>query len=114
MATLVTAEDGESTPHRLGAIVRLPKIDSFQLTDERTGASLYVAVLQGQDLENIAKTGWDDQAGTPVEAIPAPLDGPGNKESLRIEVPWPAPAPHAPLYVWLRGEERGRLTSAKY
>jgi hypothetical protein len=114
MATLVTAEDGESAPRRLGVIVRLPKIDSFQLTDERIGASLYLAVLQGQDLENIAKTGWDEEAGTPVEAIPAPLDGPGNKESLRIAVPWPAPAPHAPLYVWLRGEERGRLTSAKY
>jgi hypothetical protein len=114
MATLTTPLDGESAPRKLGAIVRLPKIDSFQLTDERAGDGLYVAVLQGQDLETVAKTGWDAQTGTPVDEIPAPLDGPGNKESLRIAVPWPAPAPHAPLYIWLRGEEQGRLTSAKY
>jgi hypothetical protein len=40
--------------------------------------------------------------------------GGDNKESLRVAIPWPAPAPHAPLYIWLRGEERGRLTSAQY
>lgn len=114
MATLVTPRDGDSAPRRLGTIVRVPKIDSFQLTDQKTGDGLYMALLQGQDLERIAKAGWDDQTGTPVTAIPAPMDGPGDKESLKIALPWPAPAPHAPLYVWLRGEDKGRLTSAKF
>lgn len=113
-ATLATARDGESAARKLGTIVQLPKIDSFQLTDQKTGDGLYAAVLQGQDLEGIARVGWDDQAGTPVDAIPAPVEGPGNKESLAIAMPWPAPSPHAPLYVWLRGESKGRLTSAKY
>ncbi len=114
MATLATPRDGESVPRKLGVIVRLPRIDSFQLTDQKAGDGLYAAVLQGQDLETIAKVGWDDETGTAVDAIPAPMDGPGNKESLRVAVPWPAPSPHAPLYVWLRGEEKGRLTTAKY
>ncbi|HTA43647.1 MAG TPA: hypothetical protein VK789_14435 [Bryobacteraceae bacterium] len=113
-ALLETAHDGQSAPRKLGMIVRLPKIDSFQLTDQKTGDGLYAAVLQGQDLESIAKVGWDDQRGTPVDAIPAPVEGPGNKESLRISMPWPAPSPHAPLYIWLRGEDKGRLAAAKF
>lgn len=114
MAVLETPRDGASTPRKLGTIVRLPKIDSFQLTDAKAGDGLYTAEVQGQDLESIAKVGWDDENGTPVDSIPAPLDGPGNRQSLRIAMPWPAPSPHAPLYVWLRGEDKGRLTSAKF
>lgn len=114
MATLVTPRDGNSEPRKLGSILLLPRIDSFQLTDQKAGDGLYTAVLQGQNLETIAKVGWDDQNGTAVTAIPAPVDGPGNKESLQIAAPWPAPAPHAPLYIWLRGEDKGRLTSARY
>jgi hypothetical protein len=111
---LETPHDGQSIPRKLGTIVRLPKIDSFQLTDQKTGDGLYAGVLQGQDLESIAKVGWDGQMGTPVDAIPAPLEGPGNKESLRISMPWPAPSPHSPIYVWLRGEDKGRLTTTKF
>jgi hypothetical protein len=94
--------------------VLLPKIDSFQLSNERAGDASYFAALEGHDLEGIAKVGWDAENGTPVDTIPAPVAGPGNKETLRVAIPWPAPAPHAPLYIWLRGEERGRLTSAQY
>jgi len=113
-ATLMTSRNGESEPRKLGAIVLLPAIDSLQLTNEKAGNSAYFAVLEGHDLESIAKVGWDAGNGTPVDAIPVPVTGPGNKESLRVAIPWPAPAPHAPLYVWLRGEDRGRLTSAQY
>ncbi|HWE52683.1 MAG TPA: hypothetical protein VG273_23020 [Bryobacteraceae bacterium] len=114
MTTVTTPHDGESAPQKLGVVVRLPKIDSFQLTDDKLGDSLYAAVLQGQDLESIVKVGWDAQTGVAVDTIPTPLESPDNKESLRIAIPWPAPAPHAPLFVWLRGENRGRLTSARY
>lgn len=114
MARLLTARDGESAPRKLGVVVRVPRIESFQLTDQKVRDGFYAAILQGQNLESIGKVGWDDQTGAPVDAIPAPVDGQGSKESLRVAVPWPAPAPHAPLYVWLRGEDKGRLTSAKF
>ncbi len=113
MGTLMTPRSGESERRKLGIIVRPPKIDSFQMTNDKAGDTSYFAVLQGLDLETIAKVGWDAQNGTPVDSIPAPVNGPGDRESLRVAMPWPAPTPHAPLYVWLRGEERGRLTSAQ-
>jgi hypothetical protein len=114
VATLITPGSGQSEQRRVGAIVLLPNIDAFRLTNEKAGDAAYFAELEGHDLENIERVGWDAQNGTPVDTIPAPVAGPGNKESLRVAIPWPAPAPHAPLYVWLRGEERGRLTSAQY
>lgn len=114
MTALVTRRSGESEPRKLGTIVRLPKITSFEIGSEKAGAESWFGLLEGRDLESIAKVGWDAQSGTPVDAIPTPVAGPGNRESLRIVVPWPAPAPHAPLYIWLRGEDRGRLTSAQY
>ena len=92
----------------------LPKIESFQLTSDKAGDASYYAVIEGHNLETIAKVGWDAQTGANVDAIPAPISGPGNRESLRVAMPWPAPSPHAPLYVWLRGEDRGRLTTAQY
>jgi len=114
VATLATPHSGQSVKRKLGAIVLLPGIDSFQLTNDRGANNSYIGVLSGQDLESIAKVGWDARNGMPVDAIPVPVSGPGNKENLRIAVPWPSPAPHAPLYVWLRGEDQGRLTSAQY
>jgi hypothetical protein len=114
MATLITPKSGQSEQRKVGAIVLLPKIDSFRLTNEKAGDASYFAAIEGHDLESIAKVGWDAQNGTPVDAIPAPAAGGENKENLRVAMPWPAPAPHAPLYIWLRGEERGRLTSAQY
>jgi hypothetical protein len=117
MAALITPASGSSELRRLGAIVLLPKIDSFQVSNQKAGDASYFATLEGRDLESIAKVGWDAANGTLVDTIPAPVvgpgnAGPGNKESLQVTMPWPAPAPHAPLYIWLRGEEMGRLTSA--
>lgn len=112
MAKLHTSGNGDSEPRRLGAVVTLPTIDSFVLTNEKAGDSSYFAALQGADLESISRVGWDAANGLSVDALPAPVAGPGNKETLRVTMPWPAPAPHAPLYIWLRGEEQGRRTSA--
>ena len=35
-------------------------------------------------------------------------------QTLRLVLPWPAPGPHAPLYVWLRGEQTGRKTAVTF
>jgi hypothetical protein len=113
-ATLVTPKSGRSDRRKLGVIVLLPQIDSFQITNEKAGETSYVASLEGHDLEGVTKVGWDSQTGTPVESIPVPVAGPGNKETLRLAVSWPAPTPHASLYIWLRGEDHGRLTTTKY
>jgi hypothetical protein len=75
MAEAITADAGTSEPRDLGAIVRLPKIEAFEVGDRKAS-------------EN------------------------GSEETLQIAVPWPAPSPHAPLYVWLRGEAAGRLTKS--
>ncbi|HVW10759.1 MAG TPA: hypothetical protein VHC90_19370 [Bryobacteraceae bacterium] len=114
MVRLVTPKSGPSDRRRLGTIVLLPQIDSFDVTSEKAGDSSWFATLKGRDLEGITKVGWYSNQGTDVDAIPVPVPGPGNVETLRVAVPWPAPAPHAPLFIWLRGENQGRQTSAKY
>lgn len=114
MASIETVDSGTSLPAKLGRIVRLPKIDSFQLTGDKAEGDAFYGELKGQGLEAIEKVGWDSITGTPVQAIPAPIAGGGSGQVLRIAVPWPAPAPHAPLYIWLRGEETGRETTARW
>ncbi|MEO7144388.1 MAG: hypothetical protein ABI165_12895, partial [Bryobacteraceae bacterium] len=113
-ASLENEIEGRSDAKPLGVVVRLPRIESFQLTDEKAGATNYAAILRGKDLELIAKAGWDDKIGVVVEALPVPIAGETMRQSLRIALQWPAPEPHAPLYIWLRGETAGRPTDAKF
>ena len=108
----VTTEAGTSEPAKLGKTVRIPRIDAFQLTDEKLADGNYAAQLTGSGLEVIEKTGWDAQRGVAVEALPAGV-GLGENQSLKIAIPWPSPSPRAPLYIWLRGESLGRATKAK-
>ena len=82
--------------------------------DERAGGALYVGSLTGRDLQLIEKTGWDARTGYPVIGIPMPLPGTSQDQTLKIQLPWPSPAPRSPLYVWLRGETEGRLAKARY
>jgi hypothetical protein len=95
-------------------VVRLPRISGFTLTDEKIGESAYAGVLTGYDLETIERAGWDSRTGLPVNDLPRPVAGERDRQTLRIPLSWPAPAPHAPVYVWLRGEPEGRATRAKY
>jgi len=44
----------------------------------------------------------------------APIVGEGAKQSLKVRLSWPSPAPHAPLFVWFRGEDVGRATKLRY
>jgi hypothetical protein len=113
-ATVTLAATGTSKPARLGRVVQLPRIAQFHLTDEKLGDSIYAGSIEGMDLETIAKTGWDDQNGLPVEGLPTSAGAGEQRQTLKIALPWPAPAPHAPLFIWLRGESQGRPTGVKY
>ena len=114
-ATITTESTGTSDPTVLGRLIRLPRIEKFALTEEKLGPTLYAGNLTGVDLQIIEKTGWDDKNGFPVQGIPTPVPGGTPQEqTLKVELPWPPPSPHAPIYVWLRGETSGRLTDVKY
>ncbi len=113
-ATAIVEPEGRSAPFVIGRVIRVPHLDKFALTAERVGDSAYAGSLEGRDLDVIEKTGWDGQNGVPVDSIPTPIPGDPTRQTLRVLLPWPAPAPHAPLYIWLRGERQGRKTSVAY
>jgi hypothetical protein len=112
-ATITSDSGGNSDPFALGRIIRLPRLAKFTLTEQKLG-ELYAGMLTGQDLQMIEKTGWDAKTGFPVQGIPTPVPGSLQEQTLEVALPWPPPSPHAPVYVWLRGESDGRLTNAKY
>jgi hypothetical protein len=105
---------GDSEPFELGRVLRLPQVEKFELTDEALGDGSYVGILIGRDLELIGRTGWEAKAGHDVLGLPSPISGEGNRQSLRIRVPWPSPTPRAPLFVWFRGEQEGRATKVRF
>jgi hypothetical protein len=113
-ANLVLDPEGRSDPFVLGRIVRVPRLEKFTLTAEKVGDSGYAGILEGRDLDVIERAGWDAMQGIPVETIATPIPGDATRQSLRVVLPWPAPAPHAPLYIWLRGEASGRKTAVTY
>ena len=109
LTAAIETDTGSSDAFTLGKIVRLPRIESFALTDEKAADGFY-GVLRGFDLETIDKTGWDARTGLSVSELPRPIAGEGAKQSLRIVMPWPSPSPKAPLSIWLRGESDARAT----
>jgi hypothetical protein len=113
-ASVMTDSAGVSKPFNLGTIVRLPVITKFVLTSKRVSASTYEGILTGQDLQMIEMTGWNGKTGYPVTDIPTPVTGNPQLQTLKIQLPWPPPTPNAPVYIWLRGETQGRLTTAAY
>ena len=113
-ATVLQEPEGRSDLFVLGRVIRVPHLDKFTLTTEKVGDSSYAGILEGRDLDVIENAGWDAQHGVPVESIPTPVPGDPARQTLRLVLPWPAPEPHAPLYVWLRGEQTGRKTAVAY
>ena len=114
---------GLSNSYALGKVIPLPRIERFVVKPERLddrvecrlgnrNTPLYEGILTGEHLHRITKTGWNEREGCPVvsTAIPSPTGSP--EQTLRITVPWPPPEPHAPLFIWLHGEETGRATPA--
>jgi hypothetical protein len=111
-AVINNGTGGRSQPYALAHIVRLPQIEQFAATTDQTPDGKHVYVLSGLNLEMIEKAGWDQTTGFEAAELPTPIPGQGQRQSLRIPLPDP-PAPNAPLYVWLRGEKLGRLTTVK-
>lgn len=105
---------GASNPYTLGRVTRLPRIIKFTLSNQNLGQTLYAGTLTGQDLQMIDKTGWNPNVGYPVQGIPTPVRGNLQEQTLKIEMPWPPPSPQAPIYIWLRGESKGRITAMRY
>jgi hypothetical protein len=103
--------DGLSGACRLGRLVRFPRIDSFQIVSSEDATSTYVGQLIGTDLQNIEKIGWDSSNASVVTDLPSPIPGAGMQQSLKVKLPAAEPSPHAPLYLWLRGDQQGRLTT---
>jgi hypothetical protein len=110
---ILEAAQGRSDDYELGRVIRLPRIESFTLTDEKMADSVYAGIIIGQDLELIERVGWNATTGLSVEGLPRPVAGGGQRQMLKIPLPWPSPAPHAPVYIWLRGESEGRATKAR-
>ena len=114
-AEIDNGSGGKSEPLTLGHIIRLPQIDDFRLDDvtlsgNQAAPGAHVGVLTGRNLEMIEKVGWDQTNGSEVPGLPSPIPGQGQKQSLHVNLPDP-PAPHAALYLWLRGEKIGRATT---
>jgi len=83
-------------------------------TGDRNADGSYIAMLSGSGLESIEKTGWATGGPVVVDSLPLPAPGQAGKQTLRVAMPWPSPAPRSPLHVWLRGEAEGRATSVRY
>ena len=113
-ATVIVEPDGRSDPYVLGRVIRVPRLEKFALTSEKVGVASYLGTVDGRDLDVIEKVGWEPANGLPVDAIPTPMPGDHLSQNLRVVLPWPAPGPHALLYIWLRGESQGRKTSVGY
>jgi hypothetical protein len=122
MASVVTASAGASKRKQIGTVVSLPRVDSFRLTGEPAEGNAgepakgnaFYGEIRGHGLEAIERVGWDASTGTNVGTIPAPSAEKPGDQLLRVALPWPAPAPHAPLFIWLRGETVGRATTARW
>jgi hypothetical protein len=108
-AKIETEALGASDAFTLGKVVRFPRIEALKLSNEALAGG-FAGSLDGWDLESIERTGWSANNGLPVTELPRPIAGDGAKQTLRIAVPWPAPTPKAPLFIWLRGETEGRAT----
>jgi hypothetical protein len=113
-AQLVSERVGASDSISLGKVILFPHIGQLSLTEDKISDDLYLGTLTGEDLQVIEKTGWDARNGYSVQGIPTPNDDEPQRQTLKILLPWPPPSPHAPLYIWLRGEADGRLTNVKY
>jgi len=111
-ASIDNGKGGSSQPATLAHILRIPQVDSFTVADGSPENGMRQYQLTGQNLEMIEKMGWDDDNGLEVSGLPAPLPGPGLKQSIGINLPDPV-SPDTMLHVWLRGDPKGRNTIVK-
>lgn len=108
-ASIANGSEGDSEPVDIGRVLRVPKIERFELPPSDAASGGLYAKLTGQSLETIEKIGWNPDNGELVTGLPLPIAGDASKQNLRIPMP-PPPDPGAALYLWLRGESQARLT----
>jgi hypothetical protein len=108
-ATIANGDEGRSHPYPLGRIVRVPKIEKFELTSDETVKDSFVGSLTGQNLETIERAGWSQDQTQSIADLPLPVPGEGQRQRLQVRLP-PPPSPHALLYLWLRSESKARLS----
>ncbi|MCL5744419.1 MAG: VOC family protein, partial [Acidobacteria bacterium] len=111
-ASLDNGSEGRSDPYPMGRIVRVPRMERFELATPQQGAGEVTATITGQNLETIEKAGWTAEEGLPVQQLPLPVPGAAEKQTLEIRMA-PPPGPSQQLYVWLRGEAKARATRVR-
>ena len=111
-AVVSNVHEGRSQPFALAHIVQIPQIDSFTVSQDEPQNGMRKYQLTGTNLEMIAKMGWDETNNAVVSELPAPLPGPGLKQTIGIDLPDPM-ASEGTLVVWLRGDHQGRATTIK-
>lgn len=111
-AVIDNGRGGRSAPFLLAHILRMPQIDSFTVSADPPQNGVRQYQLTGANLEMIQKLGWDESDAVDVAGLPAPLPGPGLKQSIGISLPDP-PDAGATLCIWLRGDKQGRAATIK-
>ncbi len=111
-AVIDRGRGGSSQPFTLAHILRLPRIESFTVSAAGTQHGMRQYQLTGENLEMIQKLGWEEENPVDVSNLPAPIPGPGLRQSLEINLP-DAPNPEAVLRVWLREDKQGRESTLK-
>jgi hypothetical protein len=109
-AVVDNGRGGKSQPFSLAQILPVPQVDSFTISANAPENGMRQYRLTGTNLELIDKLGWDKTNAVAVSELPAPLPGPGLKQSIGINLPDPAD-PNGNLYVWLRGDKQPRATT---
>ncbi len=111
-AAIDNGRAGKSQPFTLAHIIRMPQLDAFTLKDGQLQDGTRSYLLTGENLEMIQKLGWNSDDGIDALALPTPIPGQGQRQSLELRLPDP-PKGQCFLYVWLRGDTQGRLTTVK-
>ncbi len=111
-ATIVNGSEGKSQSYKLGRLVRVPKIEKFEIGGPDETKDGVTANLTGENLEMIEKVGWSEDQVEAIADLPLPIPGDGQRQKLQVHLPAP-PASHAPLYVMLRSETKPRITKSR-
>ena len=110
-AVIDNGRAGRSQPFELARMIRLPQIESLEHIPQPQTGGVRAYLLTGWNLEMIEKVGWDSLDGAPIASLPAPVPGPGQKQSLKIELADPASGRPQAFYIWLRGEQTASATN---
>lgn len=111
-AVVDNGRSGKSQPFPLARILPVPQVDSFTVSADLPVNGMRHYRLTGANLELIAKLGWDETNAVTISELPAPLPGPGLKQSIDVNLPDPASS-GSNLYVWLRGDKQARATKTQ-